>query len=98
MTNYLTNEKDDVGKKPKNLEEFYQYITRKYGAKGRRAIRFSSRSDELDTLLGVKYASKFDEEDMSYLDDEQLRELEKLIKKEEDFGIFKNEYGKVGHY
>lgn len=101
MTNYMTNNKDkemEVGEDNKiRLEEFCEYISKKYGAKGRRAIRFSSRIDEFDILLGLKIASKFDEEDKSYLSDKQLEELEKFIKKEDDSKMFSEEYGQMGY-
>lgn len=89
-TNYLANNKekeDNVGK-DNIIKEFYDYVSKKYGAKGRRAIRFSSRYDEFDILLGLKNASKFDEEDRSYLSEKQLEELEKFIKKEDDSKMF----------
>lgn len=68
--------------KEETKKDFNRYIIEKYGAKGRRAIRFSSRLNELDILLGVKSASKLDEEDKKYLSKEQLEELEKLKIKE----------------
>ena len=59
-------------------EDFTQYITEKYGAKGRRSIRFADRIDRLDILLGVKDATDFNEEDKKFLSQEQLDELERL--------------------
>jgi hypothetical protein len=59
-------------------EDFMQYITKKYGAKGRRSIRFADRIDELDILLGVKDSIDFDEDDKKFLSQTQLDELEKL--------------------
>ncbi len=106
MTNYLTNNKgkednvgDNVGDDNKiRFKEFYEYISKKYGAKGRRAIRFSARIDRFEILLGLKNASKFDEEDKSHLSGKQLEELEKFIKKEDDSKTLNEEYGKIGHY
>jgi hypothetical protein len=63
----------------KELKEgFVQYMNEKYGAKGRRSIKFAGRLNELDILLGVKDASEFDEDDKKFLNKEQLEELEKL--------------------
>lgn len=62
-------------------DDFREYMTRKYGAKGRRSIRFTGRLDELDILLGVKDAPEFDEDDKKFLNQEQLEELEKLSNK-----------------
>ncbi len=59
-------------------EDFVQYMTKKYGAKGRRSIRFADRIDELDILLGVKESTDFDEDDKKFLSHVQLNELEKL--------------------
>jgi hypothetical protein len=59
-------------------EDFVQYMTKKYGAKGRRSIRFADRINELDILLGVKDSTDFDEDDKKFLSREQLDELEKL--------------------
>jgi hypothetical protein len=59
-------------------EEFVQYMTRKYGAKGRRSIRFADRINELDILLGVKNSIDLDDEDKKFLSQEQLGELERL--------------------
>lgn len=59
-------------------EDFTQYMTEKYGAKGRRSIRFAGRIDRLDILLGVKDATDFDDEDKKFLSQEQLDELERL--------------------
>jgi hypothetical protein len=59
-------------------EDFVQYMTKKYGAKGRRSIRFADRVDEVDILLGVKDATDFDEEDKKFLSQEQLDEIERL--------------------
>lgn len=59
-------------------DNFNQYMSGKYGAKGRRSIRFASRLDELDILLGVKDISEIDEEDIEYLSEKQLEELEKM--------------------
>ena len=59
-------------------EDFVQYMTKKYGAKGRRSIRFADRMDELDILLGVKDSTDFDEDDKKFLSNVQLDELEKL--------------------
>ena len=60
------------------IEDFTQYMTKKYGAKGRRSIRFADRIDVLDILLGVKSATDFDEDDKKFLSQEQLDELERL--------------------
>lgn len=60
-------------------EKFIRYVSEKYGAKGRRSIRFSGRSVELDILLGIKDAQDIDDEDKKYLDSGQLEELRKLI-------------------
>lgn len=62
-------------------DDFREYMMEKYGAKGRRSIRFTSRLDELDILLGVKNAPDFDEDDKKFLNKEQLEELEKLSNK-----------------
>ncbi len=62
-------------------KDFEQYMSDKYGAKGRRSIRFSGRLDELDILLGVKDAQDFDDDDKKFLNDAQLEELEKLSNK-----------------
>lgn len=59
-------------------DDFIHYMTKKYGAKGRRSIRFADRIDVLDILLGVKDATDFDEEDKKFLSQAQLDELEKL--------------------
>lgn len=59
-------------------EDFAQYMTEKYGAKGRRSIRFADRIDRLDILLGVKNATDFNEDDKKFLSQEQLDELERL--------------------
>lgn len=59
-------------------DDFREYVSEKYGAKGRRSIRFCSRLDELDILLGVKDAPDFDENDKKFLNQEQLEELENL--------------------
>lgn len=59
-------------------EDFVQYMTKKYGAKGRRSIRFADRIDELDILLGVKDSTDFDLDDKRFLNREQLDELERL--------------------
>lgn len=59
-------------------EDFRQYVAEKYGAKGKRSIRFSSRLDELDILLGIKDAPDFNDDDKKFLNKEQLEELEKL--------------------
>jgi hypothetical protein len=59
-------------------DDFVQYITKKYGPKGRRSIRFADRIDELDILLGVKNSIDFDEDDKKFLNQAQLNELEKL--------------------
>jgi len=59
-------------------DDFREYISERYGAKGRRSIRFCDRLDELDILLGVKDAPDFDEKDKKFLNQEQLEELEKL--------------------
>jgi len=64
----------------KKLSGFNEYILKKYKEKGRRAIRFSQGVDELDILLGIKKALKFDDEDKKYLIESQLKELEKLYK------------------
>ena len=58
--------------------DFTQYMTEKYGAKGRRSIRFADRIDRLDILLGVKDATDFNDEDKKFLSQYQLDELEKL--------------------
>lgn len=65
-------------------ENFAQYMSVKYGAKGRRSIRFCDRFDELDILLGVKDAQDFDEDDKKFLNKGQLEELEKLGKRSKD--------------
>jgi hypothetical protein len=65
-------------------ENFVQYMTEKYGAKGRRSIRFADRLDEVDILLGGKDATDFDEEDKKFLSQEQLDELERLGNKLKD--------------
>jgi len=59
-------------------DDFREYMSKKYGAKGRRSIRFCDRLDELDILLGVKGAPDFDEKDKKFLNQGQLEELEKL--------------------
>jgi hypothetical protein len=65
-------------------EDFVKYMTEKYGAKGRRSIRFADRIDRLDILLGVKDATDFDEEDKKFLSQEQLDELERLSNRLKD--------------
>lgn len=72
--------------RPEIIEErkksngFNEYILKKYKEKGKRAIRFSEGLDELDILLGIKKALKFDDEDKKYLIESQLKELEKIYK------------------
>ena len=63
------------------LDDFSKFISDRYGAKGRRSIMFAPRLGELDILLGIKDVSQIDEEDKKYLDDEQLKELERLKEK-----------------
>ncbi len=74
-------------------EDFMRYMSERYGAKGRRSIRFSGRSNELDILLGMKNAQDMDDEDKKYLDNDQLEELGKLIDrsryKKEDIEIYR---------
>lgn len=65
-------------------EDFMLYVTKKYGAKGRRSIRFAGRIDELDILLGMKDATDFDEEDKKFLSQAQLDDLEGLSNKLKD--------------
>ncbi len=65
-------------------DNFRQYVSTRYGAKGRRSIRFSSRQDELEILLGVRDAPDFDDEDKQFLSSGQLEELEKLSNKAKD--------------
>ena len=62
-------------------DDFREYMSDRYGAKGRRSIRYSGRIDELDILLGVRDAQDFDDKDKKFLNKGQLEELEKLSKK-----------------
>ena len=59
-------------------DKFREYMSSRYGAKGRRSIMYAGRIDELDILLGVKDATDFDDEDKKFLSQGQLDELEKL--------------------
>jgi hypothetical protein len=68
-------------------DDFVQYMTEKYGAKGRRAIRFADRIDVLDILLGVKNSTDFDEDDKKFLSQEQLDELERLGNRLKDSNV-----------
>ncbi len=69
-------------------DEFKEYMSRRYGAKGRRSIRFCCRPSELDILLGVRDAPDFDDEDKKYLNNEQLDELGKLSRKSKDAKVY----------
>lgn len=72
----------EVIEERKKSRGFNEYILKKYKVKGKRAIRFSEGLDELDILLGIKKALKFDDEDKKYLTESQLKELEKIYKLE----------------
>lgn len=65
-------------------DDFVLYMTEKYGAKGRRSIRFAGRIDKLDVLLGVKSSTDLDDDDKKFLSHEQLDELERLSNRLKD--------------
>ncbi len=72
--------KKEVLEKRKKTSGFNEYLAKKYKMKGIRALKFSEGLDELDMLLGIKRSIDFDDQDKKYLDEEQLKELEKLKK------------------
>lgn len=70
--------KAELFEERKKTNGFNEYILKRYKEKGKRAIHSSEGLDELDTLLAIKKASKFDDEDKKYLFEGQLKELERL--------------------
>ena len=64
-------------------EDFNEYIINRYGAKGMK-FRFSSLG-ELEVLLGIKNEKDIDYDDMKYLNEKQLKELEILKEKHRNF-------------
>lgn len=81
-------------------DDFIQYMSDRYGAKGRRSIRYCSRTDELDILLGIKDAPDFDDKDKKFLNSAQMEELKKLSNNairarkdmEKDVGVLQAKY------
>jgi hypothetical protein len=70
--------KQEIFEERKRINRFNDYILSRYKEKGKMAIESSQGLDELDTLLAIKKASKFDDEDKKYLYENQLKELERL--------------------
>ncbi len=70
--------KAELFEERKKASGFIEYVLKRYKERGKRAVYSSQGLDELDTLLAIKKASKFDDEDKKYLFEEQKKELERL--------------------